>query len=63
MKRKWTCMRRFAVVSLVSGLACANLGANASATDPRLDMVTTLKASGPHHSLGDQAGDCKQNFT
>jgi hypothetical protein len=28
---------------------------NARATDPRLDMVTALKALGPHPSLGDQA--------
>ena len=28
---------------------------NAPATDPRLDMVTTLKAMGPHPSLGEQA--------
>jgi hypothetical protein len=28
---------------------------NASATDPRLDMVTALQAMGPHLSLGDQS--------
>jgi hypothetical protein len=28
---------------------------NASATDPRLDMVTALQAMGPHPSLGDQS--------
>lgn len=50
MKNEWTFMRRFAVVSMVSGLAWASLGAmnaegtgNAGlATDSRLDMVTTL---------------------
>ena len=46
------------------GLFCATLGegasttgkpAEADATDSRLDMVTALKAMGPHPSLGDRA--------
>jgi len=56
----------FAACSLVSGLlwcACVNFAGAAAAdnsrgglaTDPRLDMVTALKALGPHPSLGGQA--------
>jgi hypothetical protein len=37
---------------LPAGTAMAG---DAPATDPRLDMVTALKALGPHPSLGDQA--------
>ena len=50
-------MRRFAVVSMVSGLGAAAAGNAGSsvATDPRIDMVTALKAMGPHRSLGEPA--------
>jgi hypothetical protein len=58
--------RRFAVCSLASlflcsisepgrGAAAPHKSGSASATDPRLDMVSTLTAMGPHPSLGDQA--------
>lgn len=49
--------RRFAAALLVSGLLSVSLGAAgaAPAADPRLDMVSALKAMGPHPSLGDQA--------
>lgn len=49
--------RRFAAALLASGLLCASLGAAAAApaADPRLDMITALRATGPHPSLGDQA--------
>jgi hypothetical protein len=41
--------------SLGKGSFAAEKPSNAPATDPRLDMVTALKAMGPHSSLGDQA--------
>ena len=41
-------------VSLTAGGATAGAN-NASAADPRLDMITALKAVGPHSSLGGQA--------
>src|SRR5258708_37680734 len=57
--------RWFAVWLLASfGLSLASLSQGASttgkpgealATDPRLDMVTAIKALGPHPSLGDHA--------
>jgi hypothetical protein len=64
--KKSTFTRWFAVWLLASGfLSWASLSikgatatgkaGNAPATDPRLDMVTTLQAMGPHPSLGDQA--------
>ena len=37
------------------GAAAKGNARNAPATDPRLDMVTALRAMGPHPSLGDQA--------
>ena len=53
---KSTVTRSFAVWLLaLFCLSWASLGKGASATDPRLDMVTALKAVGPHPSLGDQA--------
>jgi hypothetical protein len=39
----------------ISGAVASDKSASASATDPRLDMVTALQAMGPHPSLGDQA--------
>ena len=39
----------------VTGAAEPGKATNAAAADPRLDMVTTLKAMGPHPSLGEQA--------
>jgi hypothetical protein len=38
------------VAAAPTGEACS-----AAAGDPRLDMVTALKATGPHPSLGDHA--------
>lgn len=35
--------------------AATGSGEDTPATDPRLDMVTALKATGPHPSLGDRA--------
>jgi len=47
----------YAEVLLASGfLVWASLGiSDAAATDPRLDMVAGLQATGPHTSLGEQA--------
>jgi hypothetical protein len=54
--RKSAVTKWFAVWLLASFcLSWASLGKGASTTDPRLDMVTALKAMGPHPSLGDQA--------
>jgi hypothetical protein len=39
----------------IAGVAAMGKAGNATATDPRLDMVTALQAMGPHPSLGDQA--------
>jgi hypothetical protein len=39
----------------IRGATAMGKAGNAPATDPRLDMVTTLQAMGPHPSLGDQA--------
>jgi hypothetical protein len=39
------------------GEAATGKAANAPTTDPRFDMVTALRAMGPHPSLGDQAKD------
>lgn len=52
-----TFTRRFAAALLAAGLLSGGLGvaAAAPAADPRLDMVSALKAVGPHPSLGDQA--------
>ena len=41
--------------SLSMGASTTGNPGEALATDPRLDMVTVLKAMGPHPSLGDQA--------
>jgi len=41
--------------SLSTGASTTGNPGEALATDPRLDMVTVLKAMGPHPSLGDQA--------
>jgi hypothetical protein len=38
-----------------SAAAATAADPGASATDPRLDMITTLKATGPHPSLGEHA--------
>jgi hypothetical protein len=49
-----------ASVLLVSSGICVGVTVavgNAPGTDPFLDMVTTLKAAGPHPSLGDHAND------
>jgi hypothetical protein len=50
----------FAACSLASALLLSvgiggAVAGSASATDPRLDMVTALQARGPHPTLGDQA--------
>jgi hypothetical protein len=37
------------------GVAAMGKAGNASATDPRLDVVTALQGMGPHPSLGDNA--------
>ena len=37
--------------------AATGKAGNAAAADPRFDMVTALRAMGPHPSLGDQAKD------
>jgi len=47
-------VRWFAVWLLASICSWPSLG-NGTSTDPRLDMVTVLKAMGPHPSLGDEA--------
>jgi hypothetical protein len=49
--------RRIVAALLASGLLSVSLGAAgvAPAAHPRLDMVSALKAMGPHSSLGDQA--------
>jgi len=39
----------------ISGAVATGKARNAPATDPRLDMVTALQATGPHPSQGDQA--------
>jgi hypothetical protein len=39
----------------IAGVAAMGKAGNATATDPRLDMVTALQAMGSHPSLGDQA--------
>jgi hypothetical protein len=39
----------------IAGVAAMGKAGNATATDPRIDMVTALQATGPHPSLGDQA--------
>jgi hypothetical protein len=44
----------WASLSIAGGAGMGKAG-NATATDPRLDMVTALQAMGPHPSLGDQA--------
>jgi hypothetical protein len=56
------CLAVWLLASSCLGLANFSNGASttgkpgeAPATDPRLDMVTALKALGPHPSLGDQA--------
>jgi hypothetical protein len=41
--------------SLSQGASTTEKPVQAPATDPRLEMVTALKAMGPHPSLGDQA--------
>jgi hypothetical protein len=41
--------------SLSQGASTTEKPVQATATDPRLEMVTALKAMGPHPSLGDQA--------
>jgi hypothetical protein len=41
--------------SLSTGASTTGNPGEALATDPRLDMVTVLKAMGPHPSLGEQA--------
>jgi hypothetical protein len=41
----------------ITSAAATGKAENAPATDPRLDMVTALQATGPHPSLGDQAKD------
>jgi hypothetical protein len=43
------------VTLYISGAAAAEKAGNGAGTDARLDMVTALKAMGPHPSLGDQA--------
>lgn len=58
---RWIALRLLAPVVLlwaslgVKSVAAKGKPANAPATDPRLDIVTTLQAMGPHPSLGDQA--------
>jgi len=51
-----TLTRRSAAALLASGVLSVSLGAAAvaPAADPRLDLVSALKAMGPHPSLGDQ---------
>jgi len=39
----------------ISNAAATEKAGTAPASDPRLDMVTALQATGPHPSLGDQA--------
>jgi hypothetical protein len=45
----------FSSVSPCISIAAAAEAGNTAATDPRLDLVTALKAIGPHPSLGDEA--------
>ncbi len=45
----------FSAVSPCISIAAAAQAGNTPATDPRLDLVTALKAMGPHPSLGDEA--------
>jgi len=47
--------RHLAAALLACGLLSVSLGAAAPAADPRLDMISVLKAMGPHPSLGEQA--------
>jgi hypothetical protein len=59
--RRWFAVCSVAAVFLLSaslhftGAVAAGNASSATAADPRLDMVTALKAMGPHPSLGDQA--------
>jgi hypothetical protein len=57
--RRWFAASSLASVLLViaslGGAAAFEKPRNVPAIDPRLDMVTALKALGPHPSLGDQA--------
>jgi len=64
--KKIAITRRFAPCSLasvllwwlsvsISGAAASDSSGNVPATDPRLDMVKALQATGPHPSLGEQA--------
>jgi hypothetical protein len=64
--RETSLARWLAILLAASGILCwarsstgsaaaAGVGQNATAPDPRLDMVKTLRAMGPHPSLGDQA--------
>jgi hypothetical protein len=45
----------FSSVSLCILIAATAKAGNTPATDPRLDLITALKAMGPHPSLGDEA--------
>jgi hypothetical protein len=51
----WLLTAGFLVGTSVSHAGATGGGTEASAADPRLDMVTALQAVAPHPSLGDQA--------
>jgi hypothetical protein len=71
MKNKWTFMRRFAVVSLISGLAWASLGAkNAEGTgNPRhgghamTSVAILLSGARKSPATAARSGGWTQNFT